>query len=78
MNIHFCFWAILDAGGGRGSNMSKENGGYQSVNRVNLDSANPPPTSQNAQTKTNVPSTRLFLQSTDCNSCEASVDFSLK
>lgn len=46
-----------DAGVGRGPNTSKENGGYQSVNRVNLDSANPPPTSQNAQTKANVPST---------------------
>lgn len=47
-----------DAGSGRGSNTSKENGSYQIVNKANLDSANPPPaTSQNAQTKTNVPCT---------------------
>lgn len=42
-----------DAGGGRGSNMARENGGYQIVNKASSNSAfTPPTTSQNMQSKT--------------------------
>lgn len=53
-----------DAGGGRGSNMARENGGHQSVNKASSNSAFPPTTSQNVQTKTNSPGTSSLPAST--------------
>uniref|UniRef100_A0A0C9QR94 TSA: Wollemia nobilis Ref_Wollemi_Transcript_13006_3501 transcribed RNA sequence n=1 Tax=Wollemia nobilis TaxID=56998 RepID=A0A0C9QR94_9CONI len=47
-------YSSYDVGGGRGSNMTRENGGYQNANRASSNSAILSTTSQNVQTKTNI------------------------
>ncbi|KAH9318567.1 hypothetical protein KI387_020336 [Taxus chinensis] len=58
-------YTSYDAGDGRAFNMSRENGGYQSVNRVNSNYVNPSSaTTQNAQIKQTVPGTSSLPTST--------------